>query len=58
MQPHSASCRTQFPADLSGSAVVNHALSPAPGACPVAPAELRYEKQRFAEGVPVPATGV
>ena len=25
MLPHSASCRAQFPADLSGSAVVNQA---------------------------------
>ena len=30
MLPHFASCRAQFAADLSGCAVVNDALSPAP----------------------------
>jgi hypothetical protein len=31
MLPHFASCRAQFAADLSGSALLNDALSRAPG---------------------------
>ena len=34
MQPHSASCRWQFPVDLSGIVAINDALSPAPRARP------------------------
>jgi hypothetical protein len=53
MLPRSASCHKQFHADPGGTAGLNHAPSPAPRVDEhVAPAELRHERRRCAEGVP------